>query len=302
MKTIEIGFRMKRTLLLAILGLSFSSYGLTPEQCQQQSQKAEELSAKNQKDDAFDLADDVVQKCKPAPYNAIILAGKITLHHEDNPKGSIPYFAQAIKQGPDFYMGYLNMSAAYMGMEEFDQAINYAKLAVEKADNEKDRTKGRYNLALGYYKKAAPDNNKEFYEKGYSLLIDTVKDPLFKRDSHFLMGMYEEIILHDEDKARPSYKKACDLGHSQSCLTIKSLAQRMAPYKNMKGFKPAGNVDTLDSEGLVAEIKKCYKAKYNMTDSAVETTVASFSSSVTAMAEDQKKQFFAQIYKSMSCQ
>lgn len=296
-----MGVLVKVLTFVTFFFLFGSVNALTPLECQKKSEMAEDLSAKNQKDEAFELADEVVQKCKPAPYNAVILAGKITLHHEDNPKGSLPYFLQAIKQGPAFYMGYLNASAAYMGMEDYDQAIKYASLAIEKAENDKDRTKGKYNLALGYYKKAAPDNNPDLYKKGYDLLQDTVKDPLFKRDSHFLMGMYEEIILHDEERARPSYQEACKMGHSQACSTLNVLAQRMAPYKNMKAYKPVSNTANLSSDELVLELKKCYKAKYNMPDSAVDSTVASFSASVMAMDEDQKKKFYQQILKSMTC-
>ncbi len=291
---------MRLGFIYIVLFFSISSLAMDMSECKKLSAQADQLSSQGKKDEALDLAVKVVNSCKPAPYNALMVAGKKTLHHLEKPKESLKYFNQAIKQGPDYYMGYLNASAAYMGLENYDKAIEHAKLAVDKAKSKKDKQKGRYNLGLAYFKKAAPTNDKENYTLGYEQFKQTVSSSLFKTTSHYFMALYEEVILHDEEKARANYTEACKGRHQASCQTLPALTARMAPYKK-SNYKPAGDFNSLNLAQLSKEMKECYKAKYNMEDGIAERTVASITGSFQSMDDQQKKKMYISTLNSIGC-
>lgn len=299
---------MKNLILKAMpILLMTSSYAMNPTECNLQSQKADSLSMKGKKMEALDLAEKIVKECKPAPYNALMVAAKTTLYQLSNPKKSLEYSKIAIKQGPDFYMGYLNASAAAMTMESYDEAIAFAKSAIEKAKGKDDKLKGRYNLGLAYFKKASTFENSngessEIYKQGYEEFKQTKEMGLFKTKSHYFMALYEETILHDEDMARGNYEVACKSGDANSCETLKTLAQRMKPYTKMKNYRPASDYSKLSFDELKGEMGKCYKAKYNMEDGPVKQTVDSIAGSFSTMEESQRKAMMIQTLNSIGCQ
>ena len=133
---------MKLVAIVFVSLFSTSILAMEMSECRKLSNEADSLSVQGKKNEALELAVKVVNSCKPAPYNALMVAGKKTLHHLEDPKGSLKYFNQAIAQGPDYYMAYLNAAAAYMGLENYDKAIEVAKVAIEKAKSNNDKLKG----------------------------------------------------------------------------------------------------------------------------------------------------------------
>jgi tetratricopeptide (TPR) repeat protein len=286
--------------LLFILGVR-AAFSMEMVECQKVSTQAERFSEKRSYTQALKLSEQVVKECKVAPDRAVILAGKLNLNYKKDSQKALRYFKQAMKQGPDFYMGFLNASAAYMNMGAFDESISYAKKAIEKAKTDENKAKGKYNLGLAYYKKAAPQNDKAIYKLGYEQFKETSKSAQFKGASHYFMALYEETIPFDEVNARKNYTLACSSGHKQSCISVQGLTDRITPHLLKKNYKPAQNYETLSVDELSEEMKKCYKAKYNMQDSAVDSTVKSIVGSFASMDAKQKKKMVIQTLNSIGC-
>jgi len=187
--------------------------------CAEKSDQGEDLREAGKKDQAHKVLLEAVRLCADSSVRGarpFIALGK-SFYEQDKFNDAIRYFEMALKKEPGLSLAYMNLGASYIGLEQYDKAIDVLKSGLLNAQGDPDMLgKINFNIGLSYLKRADQQNK----------LPDTMGEAYFKKSQSYLpdygstyyyLGSYAYDLHHNMAEAKALFKKACNLGDDLGC-------------------------------------------------------------------------------------
>ncbi len=145
-----------------------------------------------------------------------------------NYEGALAEFEKAIVKSEDYELTYRGQGIAYMGMSDYDKAIE----SFEKALQAAGMFPSRLEYDINYYK-ATAEYKDERFEDAIQTLDAVIKLKEKESDAYFLRGI-AKLSIQDEKGARVDFTQALDLNkHRTETVVDIYIAMRDTGYEDL---------------------------------------------------------------------
>lgn len=170
------------------------------------------------------------------PY---IAYGKLMFERE-NLEGAIQWFKRTLQEEPDLPLAYMDISAAYFQLKDYDSAAQYGSQAVSSIEKHMDAydpeeaqsllAKSAFNVGLAYTALGGARNDVSYAKKAEPYFMKTAQHMPDYNQTYYQLGIIKEAAYQDFKAAADYYAKSCNLGYTQACVWNEGLKNRIPQY------------------------------------------------------------------------